>query len=75
MIIGSIARAAARRACSNVPDRAGGGGRRLIEALTKSDLHLRCLLEPSYEASEADIARNVDAAVAMFMSHYGPHPR
>ncbi|HEV2676982.1 MAG TPA: TetR/AcrR family transcriptional regulator [Aliidongia sp.] len=44
-------------------------------ALTKSDLHLRCLLEPSFQANEADIQRNVDAAVAVFMSHYGPRPR
>src|SRR5260370_380865 len=44
-------------------------------ALTKSDMHLRCLLEPAFLANPIDIERNVDAAVAMFMSHYGPHPR
>ena len=72
MISGSIARAAARGALT-VPDPKLAAGQFI--ALTKSDLHLHCLLEPSFEASEADIRRNVDAAVAVFMSHYGSHPR
>ncbi|GGF03204.1 TetR family transcriptional regulator [Aliidongia dinghuensis] len=41
-------------------------------ALIKSDLHLRCLLVSFYQAEEADIRRNVEAGVAVFMSHYGP---
>lgn len=71
MITESIARAAAR-GLLNVPDPKMAAAQFI--ALTKSDLHLRCLLEPSFLASSADIGRNVDAAVAMFMSHYGPRP-
>jgi TetR/AcrR family transcriptional regulator, mexJK operon transcriptional repressor len=72
MITESIARAAAQ-GWLVVPDARMAAAQFI--ALTKSDLHLRCLLEPSFEASEADIDRNVDAAVAMFMSHYGPQRR
>jgi len=61
------------RGLLRVPDPKMAAGQFI--ALTKSDLHLRCLLEPVFLASEADIARNVDAAVAMFMSHYGPERR
>jgi TetR/AcrR family transcriptional repressor of mexJK operon len=69
MIEESIARATARGLLV-VPDPRLAAAQFI--SLTKSDLHLRCLLEPSFVASAADIARNVDAAVAMFMSHYGP---
>ena len=69
LITASIAQANAR-GLLRVPDPKMAA--RQFIALTKSDLHLRCLLEPVFLASEADIARNVDAAVAMFMSHYGP---
>jgi len=72
MISESIARATARGLLV-VPDPQMAAAQFI--ALTKSDLHLRCLLEPMFVASAADIERNVDAAVAMFMSHYGPHPR
>jgi TetR/AcrR family transcriptional repressor of mexJK operon len=70
LIAGSIAAFAARGALKvENPNLAAGQ----FIALTKSDLHLRCLLEPSFQADEADIQRNVGAAVAVFMSHYGPH--
>lgn len=72
MIAESIARATARGLLV-VPDPQMAAAQFI--ALTKSDLHLRCLLEPNFVADAADIKRNVDAAVAMFMSHYGPHPR
>jgi len=72
MISESIARATARGLLV-VPDPQMAAAQFI--ALTKSDLHLRCLLEPTFVASAADIERNVDAAVAMFMSHYGPRPR
>jgi AcrR family transcriptional regulator len=72
LIVASIAQAAARGALT-VPN-PNMAAKHFI-ALTKSDLHLCCLLDPSFVASEADIQRNVDAAVAVFMSHYGPHPR
>jgi len=65
----SIARAAARGLLV-VPDAKMAAAQFI--ALTKSDLHLRCLLDPSFLASEIDIERNVEAAVAVFMSHYGP---
>lgn len=71
IITESIARAAAR-GLLNVPDARMAAGQFI--ALTKSELHLHCLLDPSYVASDAAIARNVEAAVAVFMSHYGPHP-
>lgn len=71
LITASIARATARGLLT-VPDPKLAAAQFL--ALTKSDLHLRCLLEPSFLANPVDIERNVDAAVAMFMSHYGPHP-
>jgi TetR/AcrR family transcriptional regulator, mexJK operon transcriptional repressor len=67
-----IARAAAR-GLLDVPDPQAAAGQFI--GLTKSDLHLRCLLEPLYLASDADIERNVNAAVAVFMSHYGPRQR
>ena len=72
LITASIARAAARGLLA-VPDPKLAAAQFL--ALTKTDLHLRCLLEPSFLADPIDIERNVDAAVAMFMSHYGPYPR
>jgi len=65
----SIARAA-ERGLLVVPDPKMAAAQFI--ALTKSDLHLRCLLDPSFLASEIDIERNVEAAVAVFMSHYGP---
>lgn len=71
LITASIARATARGLLT-VPDPKLAAAQFL--ALTKCDLHLRCLLEPSFLAHPVDIERNVDAAVAMFMSHYGPHP-
>ncbi|HLZ64956.1 MAG TPA: TetR/AcrR family transcriptional regulator [Aliidongia sp.] len=71
LITGSIAQAT-QRGVLTVPNPRMAAAQFI--ALTKSDLHLRCLLEPSFVASEADIRRNVDAAVAMFMSHYGSHP-
>jgi TetR/AcrR family transcriptional repressor of mexJK operon len=69
LIAGCIADAAKRGALRVENPRQAAGQ---FLALTKSDLHLRCLLEPSVVAEEADILRNVDAAVAVFMSHYGP---
>jgi AcrR family transcriptional regulator len=72
LITASIAHATARGLLT-VPDPKLAAAQFL--ALTKSDLHLRCLLEPAFLANPVDIERNVDAAVAMFMSHYGPHPR
>ena len=72
LITGCIAAAAARGALVVENPKLAAGQ---FLALTKSDLHLRCLLEPSFLASEADIQRNVNAAVAVFMSHYGPRPR
>lgn len=71
MITESIARAA-DRGLLVVPDPRLAAAQFI--SLTKSDLHLRCLLEPTFTASATDIARNVEAAVAMFMSHYGPRP-
>ena len=41
-------------------------------ALVKSDLQFRCLLDDIEPAHETEIKRNVDAAVAMFLAHYGP---
>jgi len=72
LISASIAQAHAR-GLLRVPDAKKAAGQFI--ALTKSDLHLRCLLEPAFRASEQDIARNVDAAVALFMSHYGAERR
>ena len=72
LITGCIAAAAARGALVVENPKLAAGQ---FLALTKSDLHLRCLLEPSFLASEADIQRNVNAAVAVFMSHYGPRAR
>ena len=69
LIAGSISDAAARGALIVENPRAAAAQ---FIALTKSDLHLRCLLSPSFKASEEDIVRNVDAAVEVFMSHYGP---
>ncbi len=67
-----IARATARGLLT-VPDATLAAAQFI--ALTKSDLHLRCLLDTSFRANEVDIERNVAAAVAVFMSHYGPRPR
>jgi TetR/AcrR family transcriptional regulator, mexJK operon transcriptional repressor len=69
MIAASIGQAA-ERGLLNVQDAYLAASQ--FVSLTKSDLHLHCLLEPDFHASEADIARTVDAAVAVFMSHYGP---
>ena len=43
-------------------------------SLVKGDLQFRCLMDIDQSASETDIKRNVDDAVAMFLSHYGPKP-
>jgi len=40
--------------------------------LVKSDLQFRCLMDVDQPATETDIKRTVDAAVAMFLSYYGP---
>ena len=40
--------------------------------LVKGDLQFRCLCQIDQEPSEAEIKRNVNAAVAMFLAHYGP---
>ncbi len=69
-LIADCIAAAAERGALNVENPLQAA--RQFLALTKSDLHLRCLLEPAFTAEEADILRNVDAAVAVFMSHYGP---
>jgi TetR/AcrR family transcriptional regulator, mexJK operon transcriptional repressor len=71
MIAASISRAH-ERGLLVVPD--PGQAAAQFVALTKSDLHLHCLLEPEFQASDEAIERNVDAAVAVFMSHYGPRP-
>jgi AcrR family transcriptional regulator len=41
-------------------------------SLVKGDLQFRCLLDIDQSATETDIKRNVDSAVAMFLDHYGP---
>jgi len=41
-------------------------------ALVKGDLQFRCLCDVEQQPSETEIKRNIDAAVAMFLSHYGP---
>jgi AcrR family transcriptional regulator len=41
-------------------------------ALVKGDLQFRCLCDIDQTPSEAEIKRNVEAAVAMFLAHYGP---
>ena len=69
VIAGAIARATDRGLLA-VPDPMMAAAQFI--ALTKSDLHLRCLLDPEFRAGAADIERNLEAAVAMFMSHYGP---
>jgi TetR/AcrR family transcriptional repressor of mexJK operon len=40
--------------------------------LVKGDLQFRCLMDIDQPATETDIKRNVESAVAMFLSHYGP---
>ena len=40
-------------------------------ALVKGDLQFRCLCDIDQTPSETDIKRNVESAVAMFLSHYG----
>jgi AcrR family transcriptional regulator len=41
-------------------------------ALVKGDLQFRCLCDIEQQPTEAEIKRNVEAAVAMFLAHYGP---
>ncbi|HLY56330.1 MAG TPA: TetR/AcrR family transcriptional regulator [Stellaceae bacterium] len=41
-------------------------------ALIKSDLHLRCLLDPTVVATDDRLVHNVDAAIALMKSHYRP---
>jgi AcrR family transcriptional regulator len=41
-------------------------------ALVKSDLHLRCLLEPGLLVTEERLDQNVDSALALLRSHYRP---
>jgi len=41
-------------------------------ALVKGDLQFRCLCDIDQMPSEVEIKRNVEAAVAMFLDHYGP---
>jgi len=43
--------------------------------LVKGDLQFRCLMDIDQGATELEIKRNVESAVAMFLSHYGPSPR
>lgn len=40
-------------------------------SLVKGDLQFRCLLDIDQNATESDIKRNVESAVAMFLDHYG----
>lgn len=40
--------------------------------LVKGDLQFRCLCDIKLEASETEIKRNIEAAVAMFLAYYGP---
>ena len=40
--------------------------------LVKGDLQFRCLMDIEQNASETDIKRNVESAVAMFLAYYGP---
>jgi len=41
-------------------------------ALVKGDLQFRCLCDIEQHPSEVEIKRNIEAAVAMFLAHYGP---
>jgi AcrR family transcriptional regulator len=41
-------------------------------ALVKGDLQFRCLMDTNEPASESEIKRNVESAVAMFLAYYGP---
>jgi len=40
--------------------------------LCKADLQFRCLMDLDQPATETDIKRNVEAAVAVFLAYYGP---
>ena len=41
-------------------------------ALVKGDLQFRCLCDIDQMPSETEIKKNIEAAVAMFLDHYGP---
>jgi AcrR family transcriptional regulator len=41
-------------------------------ALVKGDLQFRCLCDVEQQLTAAEIKRNVEAAVAMFLAYYGP---
>lgn len=41
-------------------------------ALVKGDLQFRCLCDIEQQPTEAEIKRNIEAAVAMFLAYYGP---
>jgi AcrR family transcriptional regulator len=41
-------------------------------ALVKGDLQFRCLCDIEQHPTEAEIKRNIETAVAMFLAYYGP---
>jgi AcrR family transcriptional regulator len=41
-------------------------------SLVKGDLQFRCLCDVEMQPSEAEIKRNIEAAVAVFLAYYGP---
>jgi hypothetical protein len=41
-------------------------------AVVKGDLQFRCLCDVEQQLTAAEIKRNVEAAVAMFLAYYGP---
>jgi TetR/AcrR family transcriptional regulator, mexJK operon transcriptional repressor len=71
-VLADVIEQAAKDGSLTVEDASVAAGQFL--ALVRGELHLRCLLDPSFRPPPAPIERQVAAAVDCFMARYGPPP-
>jgi TetR/AcrR family transcriptional regulator, mexJK operon transcriptional repressor len=69
-VLADVIEQAAKDGSLTVDDASVAAGQFL--ALVRGELHLRCLLDPSFRPPPAPIERQIEAAVDCFMARYGP---